>query len=199
MVKSSILPIGCHGKAYPMVKTSAYSVAKLSLALAALVFIFLTAFDSVGIQASTPSSKIPIEIITQTETVTTTVTSSCHPITGPAGRTYCGPLFDLLGYTIDAHNNSASVELRVMYTETEINSAQFSDQGTNYNLACRSSSTTGSVFDRGQVVTCSASGFSPPITRSDYNYAMSINANNPGDTELFLTQTWGASYLQVTQ
>jgi hypothetical protein len=181
-----------------MSRTTIYSVAKLSIALFALTFLFVTAFDSVAMQASTPGSKILTKTVTQTATVTTTLTSSCHSITGPAGRVYCGPLFDLLGYSIVAHSNTASVKLRVLYTETEVSSAQFFDQGTAYNLSCSSSSTEGSVFNGGQVVTCSASGFSPRITTTDYNYAMTINANNPGDTELFLTQTWSASFLTVT-
>jgi len=179
-----------------MAKIAAYTIVKLFLALVAFAFIFWTSFDSLALQASTSGSNVPAETVTRT--VTTTVTSSCHSITGPAGRVYCGPLFDLLSYSIDAHSNTASVKVRVMYTETEISSAQFFDQGTTYNLTCSSSSTRGSVFDQGQVVICTGSGFSPPITKSDNDYAMSINANNPGDTELFLTQTWGASFLQVT-
>ena len=178
-----------------MAKIRTYSFAKLLLALVALGFIFLTAFGSISIQASTPGTKVLYKTVT--ETVTTTETSSCHSITA-AGRFYCGALFDLLGYTINARSNTASVKFRVMYTETEISSAQFSDQGTTYNLTCRSASTTGTVFDKGQIVICSASGFSPRITVSGYDYAMSINANNPGDTELFLTQTWAASFLEVT-
>ncbi len=182
-----------------MVNFTANSTVKLLLALAALGVIFLTAFDSVAMQtssSSTPSFKIPTKTVTKT--VTTTVTTSCSSITGPAGRVYCGPLFELLSYSIVAHSNRASVKFLIMYTETEINSAQFYDQSTTYNLTCNSSSTKGTVFDQGQVVTCSGSRFSPPITTSDYSYGMAISANNPGDTELFLTQSWSASFLTVT-
>ena len=182
-----------------MLKISGNSTVKLLLALVALGFIFLTAFDSFANQpaSTTLDSKVLTKTVTQTATVTSTVTSSCHSITA-AGRVYCGPLFDLISYSIVAHSNSASVKFLAMYTETGIESAQFFDQGATFDLSCRSSGTSGSVFDQGQVVTCSGSGFSPAITASGYNYAMAISAYNPGDTELFLTQSWSASFLTVT-
>jgi len=169
---------------------------KVLIALAALGFIILSAFDSTAIQASTPNSKI--KTVTKTETVTSTVTTACRSITGPAGRIYCGPLFELLGYSIVAHTNTASFRFLDMYTETLIDSAQFYDQSSTYSLTCRSSGITGNVFDLGQIVICSGSGFSPAITTSSFDYGMQLSVNNPGDTELFLTQSWSASFLTVT-
>jgi hypothetical protein len=135
--------------------------------------------------------------LTTTSDITTTSISSCTPITGPPGRVYCGPLFDILSYSIVAHNNSASVTLLILYTETAIDSAKFSNNGVSFDLSC-SSTTPGSTYLEGQVVNCSSSGFTPPITTSIPNVFMSVSAHNPGDTELFLTQSWGASFLTIT-
>jgi hypothetical protein len=198
-----------------MVKVKVNSTLRLWLAIVGLGLVIWTAFGSLPFQASATGSNVlsstnthtktiyrsttvfpgGTKTVTSTKTVTTTVMtlSSCHSITGPAGRVYCGPLFDLLNYRIFAHDNRASVTMLILNSPTEIDSAQFFDQGVTYNLSCRPS-----VADQGQVVTCSSSGFSPPISTTAYDYAMSVSAHNPGDTELFLTQSWSASFLMVT-
>jgi hypothetical protein len=197
-----------------MVNVTAHSSLKLSLALVAIGFLIWSAFGSLPIQASTSGPNVlspainntktvyhsttiylgGTKTVTSTKTVTTTVTtSSCHSITGPVGRVYCGALFDLLGYHIFADDNRAVVTLLILNSPTEIDSAQFLDLGVTYNLSCNSS-----VAEQGQVVICSASGFSPPISTSMFDYGMSVSAHNPGDTELFLTQSWSATFLTVT-
>lgn len=150
---------------------------------------------------STNGGTQTISGVTTVTTTTTEMSTTTETVTNVTAAS--GPLFAIIGIYVYSGNNTVKLVLETLFAPIIV-SATFSGSASNgaiptTNLCDGNGNNQTNGGSVGQILTCTMSGFSPPILPSSGNpiYSIGINAFNPGDTELMISQSYNQSYLTV--
>lgn len=167
-----------------------------------LVTVTTTGSGGTSTLTLTQSTNGGTQTISGVATVTTTeMSTTTETITNVTAAS--GPLFAIIGINVYSGNDTVKLVLETLYAPMIV-SATFSGSASNgaiptTNLCNGNGDNQTNGGSVGQIFSCTMSGFSPPILSSSNNpiYSIGINAFNPGDTELMISQSYNQSYLTV--